>query len=397
MTAATLPFAAVCCRYSAADYPLDFAYYAHANGPERMFFTYAEKNTPFTLSPESLDWHLAKGWYRMGSTIFTTHFLFFKNRPYSAVWIRIDLQEFAFSKSQRRLLRKNAQLFEVAIAPRTIDEEREELYDRYAADFDGRLSPTIADSLEDYGGDVVFNTHEVTVRERVSRQLVACSYFDLGDDSAASILGIFDPQLRTFSLGYYTMLLEMEYCLDRGFRYYYPGYVVPDYRRFDYKLRLGPAQYYDVRTERWRAYESLDPLREGPVEAQVHALTALVEQLARRGYASTLKIYPLFEAGLYDIWNDDYFPYPYLVQLSELAGKSIFVVAYDPKESEYFLLECRHMAQTQLLFNAEYLKTFHAEGFVTDLLAVRRLIFRTPHVGYAAEVCAALRGGRLQA
>ncbi len=364
--------------------------------PVRMFFNYAEKNTPFTLSPESLDWHLAKGWYRMGSTIFTTHFLFFKNRPYSAVWIRIDLQSFAFSKSQRRLLRKNAQLFEVAVAPRVIDEEHEELYDRYAADFDGRLSPTIADSLEDYDGDVVFNTYEVSVRERISGRLVACSYFDLGNDSAASILGIFDPALRTFSLGYYTMLLEMQHCLDRGFRYYYPGYVVPDYHRFDYKLRLGPAQYYDVRTESWRAYRSLDPLREGPVEAQVHALTGLVEQLARRGQASSLKIYPLFEAGLYDIWNDDYYPYPYLVQLSELAGKSIFVVAYDPKESNYFLLECRHMAQTQLLFNAEYLKTFHADGFVTDLLAVRRLLLRSPQVSYVADVCAALRGGGKQ-
>ena len=363
-----------------------------------MFYTYAEKNTPFTLSPESLDWHLAKGWYRMGSTIFTTHFLFFQNRPYSAVWIRIPLKAFTFSKSQRRLLRKNAQLFEVSVGPRVIDEEHEELYSRYSADFDGRLSPTIADSLEDYDGEVVFNTYEVSVRERISGQLVACSYFDLGDDSAASILGIFDPELRTFSLGYYTMLLEMQYCLDRGFSYYYPGYVVPDYRRFDYKLRLGPAQYYDVRTESWQAYGTFDPLRNGPVEAQVHALTALVDQLGRRGYASTLKTYPLFEAGLYDIWNDDYYPYPYLVQLSAIAGKSIFVVAFDPKESHYFLLECRHMAQTQLLFNAEYLRTFQAEGFVTDLLAVRRLILRTPHASYAADVCVALRGGqRLQA
>ena len=356
-----------------------------------MLYNYAEKNTPFTLSPESLDWHLAKGWYRMGSTIFTTHFLFFQNRPYSALWIRIDLKNFAFSKSQRKLLRKNAQLFDIAVAPRKIDDEHEELYDRYAADFDGRLSPTIADSLEDYGSETVFNTFEVSVRERLSGQLVACSYFDLGDTSAASILGIFDPNLRSFSLGYYTMLLEMQYCMDHGLRYYYPGYVVPDYHRFDYKLRLGPAQYYDVRTASWSDYRTLDPDRDGPVEAQVHALKAFIDQLARRGYASELKVYPLFEAGLYDIWNDDYFPYPYLVLLSNTTGKEIYVVAYDPKERNYFVLECRHMAQTQLLFNAEYLRTFRTEGFVTDLLAVRRLLVKTPHVVYAADVCAALR------
>ena len=83
-----------------------------------MLFSYADKSTPFTLSPESLDWHLGNGWYRMGSTIFTTHFLFFKNRPYSAIWIRVGLQNFRFSRSQRKLMRKNAQLFDVRVGPR---------------------------------------------------------------------------------------------------------------------------------------------------------------------------------------------------------------------------------------------------------------------------------------
>ncbi|MBB4077708.1 arginine-tRNA-protein transferase [Lewinella aquimaris] len=356
-----------------------------------MLFSYAEKNTPFILSPDTLDWHLARGWYRMGSTIFTTHFLFFKNRPYSALWIRIDLQDFAFSRSQRKLLRKNSQLFTTVVATRTIDEEHEDLYDLYAEQFDGRLSPTIADSLEDYDGDVVFNTWEVSVRERVSGKLVASSYFDLGNESAASILGIFDPNLRSFSLGYYTMLLEIQFCLDRGIRYYYPGYVVPGYARFDYKLRLGTAEYFDIRTDKWQPYRELDPLREGPVEAQVHALTKFVELFNDLGHSVQLKVYPLFEAGLYDIWNDDYFPYPYLVPLTEIMEKEIFVVAYDPKDRNYFMLECRHMVQTQLLFNAEYLKTFRAEGFVTELLAVRRIIVRTPSVEHIAKVCDAMR------
>ncbi len=356
-----------------------------------MLFSYAEKNTPFTLSPESLDWHLAKGWYRMGSTIFTTHFLFFKNRPYSAVWIRVDLRDFAFSKSQRKLLRKNQELFQVRVAPRIIDEEHEELYDRYAAQFDGRLSPSIADSLEDYDGEVVFDTWETSVRESISGKLVASSYFDLGNDSAASILGIFDPRLKSFSLGYYTMLLEIQHCLDLGLRYYYPGYVVPNYRRFDYKLRLGPAEYFDLRSNDWLPYRNFDPGEEGPVEVQVHALHAFIQEYASRGRRARLSTYPLFEAGLYDIWNDDYFPYPYLVSLTSLTDKVILVVAYDPKERLYFVMECRHMIQTQLLFNAEYLRAFREEGFVTDLLAVRRVILKTPSPRYAVDTCYQLK------
>lgn len=357
----------------------------------RMLHSYAEKNTPFTLSPQSLDWHLAKGWYRMGSTIFTTHFLFFQDRPYSALWIRVVLEEFTFSKSQRKLLRKNAQLFDVNIGPRVIDAEREALYARYAADFDGRLSPTISDSLEDYNGEVVFNTYEVTVRDRVTQQLVACSYFDLGNSSAASILGIFDPKLRAFSLGYYTMLLEMEFCLAQGFDHYYPGYVVPGYRRFDYKLRLGPAQYYEVRSGDWRPYVDLSPEVDAPVEVQRRKLTAFVDALANIGRHSALKIYPLFEAGLYDIWNDDYYPYPYLVPVTALSGKIIYVVAFDPRERVYLLLECKHMIQTQLLFNTEYLKSFESANFLTELLAVKRVICRSPLLATVVTAVASLK------
>ncbi|WP_116127913.1 arginine-tRNA-protein transferase [Lewinella sp. IMCC34183] len=356
-------------------------------------FSYAEKSTPTTLSPEMLDWHLSRGWYRMGSTIFTTHFLFFQNRPYSALWIRIDLQGFRFSRSQRKLLRKNAKLFDTAVAPRSITPEREKLYRKYADSFDGRLSPTIADSLEDYDNDVIFNTWEVTVRDRVSRQLVACSYFDLGDHAAASILGIFDPDLGSFSLGYYTMLLEMEYCLTRGMRYYYPGYVVPGYRRFDYKLRLGDAEFYDVRVSEWRPYTEFDAEKEAPVEAQVFALESFVNAYAVHGPRPRVKVYPLFEAGLYDIWNDDYFPYPYLVPLRRSGNQPLLAVAFDPKDREYLVLECRHMIQTQLMFNAEYLQSFGTEAFLTDLLAVRQVLLRTPYVERAAEYAAALNLG----
>ncbi len=356
-----------------------------------MSFSYAEKSTPYTLSPESLDWHLSRGWYRMGATIFTTHFLFFQNQPYSALWIRVDLQGFQFSKSQRKLMRKNAKLFDTAVRPRRIDAERERLYRKYADAFDGRLSPTIADSLEDYDDDVVFDTWEVSIRERVSGVLVAASYFDLGSTSAASILGIFDPKLNSFSLGYYTMLLEMEFCLSRGFRYYYPGYVVPGYHRFDYKLRLGDSEYFDIRSETWQPYRELDPQTEAPVEAQRHALRIFAEVYKQLQPDADLrvKVYPLFEAGLYDIWNDNYFPYPYLVPMPK-KGRPQVVVAFDPKDRVYQVLVCRHMVQTQLMFNAEYLDSFGSESFVTDLLAIRERRLLTPHAATAAQFCLTL-------
>ncbi|MEM9527965.1 MAG: hypothetical protein AAGA31_15225 [Bacteroidota bacterium] len=356
-----------------------------------MLFSYADKNTPFVLSPESLDWYLGKGWYRMGANIFTTHFLFFNNRPYSAIWIRVDLQGFTFSKSQRKLMRRNANLFELSRGPRIIDEERNTLYRKYAHEFDGRLSSSINESLEDYNGDTVFNTYETTVREKVSGKLVAASYFDLGERTAASILGFYDPDLKSFSLGYYTMLLEMAYCLEQGMRYYYPGYVVPGYERFDYKLRLSKkSQFFDLQTETWQPYDQVNIDANGPTEIQVRALNELIKHLPVRGKQTSISIYPLFEAGLYDIWNDDYVPYPYFYSLGIDSTDNMIVVAFDPKERAYLVLQCHHMAQTQLLFNANYLNTFIDDNYFTDLLAIRFILFKSSDLEDIVRACRAM-------
>lgn len=354
-----------------------------------MLFPYAEKNTPFVLSPESLDWYLGKGWYRMGANIFTTHFLFFQQQAFSAIWIRIDLKDFRFSKRQRKLMRRNAKLFTVASGPRVIDRERNDLYRRYAADFDGRLSPTISDSLEDYEGtDSVFNTWETTVRETVSGQLVGVSYFDLGDEAAASILGVYDPKLKSFSLGYYTMLLEIAFCLERGMRYYYPGYVVPGYQRFDYKLRLGPSEYFDIRTDSWRPYDQEDIEQNGPTEIQRKMLALLAEGIHEKvGKANPVLTYPLFEAGLYDVWSEDYIPYPYFYPLGADSAGNMLIVCFDPKEQEFMILECIHMIEAQLMFNTSYLNNFDQGHFFSELLAIRNILFRSPSPEVIIQTC----------
>ena len=343
-----------------------------------MPYAYADKVTPSVLSPESLDWYLGQGWYRMGDSMFTTHFLFFGGVPYSAIWIRQSLAGFGFSKSQRKLMRKNAKLFRVAVGPRVIDEERNELFRRYADDFDGQLSHSIAESMQDFmDPPALFNTYEVTVRDRVSGQLVAVSYFDLGERTAASILGIYDPLLKTFSLGYYTMLLEMEFCLSQGMEHYYPGYVVPDYGRFDYKLRLGPSEYYDVRTESWLPYDGADIARNGPVQSQLHHLRALLHTLAPASAPEkAILIYPLFEAGLYNLPEGEYLPYPYFLPLRVMNAHRLQIIVFDPHEQAYFVLLVRHAMAAQQAFNPNYLNSFDADRYFCSLMAVEETLTR---------------------
>ncbi|MEO0339438.1 MAG: GNAT family N-acetyltransferase, partial [Bacteroidota bacterium] len=241
---------------------------------------FAAKHYPEQITGAELDLYLSKGWYRMGQTIFTTHFLCFGQNFYSAIWIRLDLEQYAFRKSLRKLLKKNDQVLDFNYGPARIDPAREELYALYRKDFPGIIAPSILDSLQDGEHFNIYNTLEFTAY--LDDELVALSYFDIGQDSISSILGIYHPAHKDRSLGFYTMLKEIEYCLDHGIRYYYPGYVVPGYTRFDYKTRIGATEYYCLDTEDWEPFSNLQE-ENIPINLIQNQLLALQEQMAKAG------------------------------------------------------------------------------------------------------------------
>ncbi len=189
------------------------------------------------ISPRELDQHLARGWYRMGQGIYTCSLLWGKTGQTPVIWLRLPLHNFRFNKRQRRIMRRNAQRFRVEIRPFEFYEEQEELFKVYKASFDGSLSNSF--KLQVNGGnDVnVFDSKEIAIYD--GERLVAFSLFDLGWLSATSISGIYHPDYARYSLGYWTMLLEIEYAQSIGKHFYYPGYVAPGISKFDYKLRIG--------------------------------------------------------------------------------------------------------------------------------------------------------------
>ena len=213
-----------------------------------------------TLAPRTLDRYLSEGWRPTGQSLYRCHYLRTDEEElHGCVQLRLPLEGFGFGKHQRKLLRRNARRFTSSIQRATYpDSEKLDLHDRYLASRRDESRPSMGYHVETAQGERFLDTHEVRVYDRESEELVAFSFFDLGQDSMYSKVGIFDPRLKSFSLGYYTMLLEIEYALDRGVRLYYPGYFSPSYPKFDYKLRLGEMEFYDIGSQpaRWRA---LDP------------------------------------------------------------------------------------------------------------------------------------------
>lgn len=339
---------------------------------------FAEKHYPEELLPEELDAYLAQGWYRMGQSIFTTHFLCFGEQFYSAIWVRLALQGYEFSKRLRKLVRRNDDTFETVFTPFDLTKEKEELYLLYKQAFPGTLAPSLKDSLMDGEESSVYNTWEVNVYDR--DELVAVSFFDVGKGSAASIMGIYHPDYSRHSLGFYTLLMEILFCKDRKMEYFYPGYVVPGYPRFDYKLRIGAVDYLNLSNRKWMPFTKLTSA-EVPLDKMVRKLDELQEILKKTGLTTRRLFYPLFEANLFAFWQTDYFDFPiFLLCYPQEKASEYFIVIYDVMDEAYHLLECAPMDDLMFYVNDSYVNLFDKRRFFLELLVIKDKLSTSKHI-----------------
>lgn len=336
---------------------------------------FAEKHYPEELLPEELDAYLAQGWYRMGQSIFTTHFLCFGEQFYSAIWVRLALDDYTFSKSLRKIFRRNKEQFRTEFSKSRITADKERLYQRYKIEFPGVLAPTLKESLLDGEDSSIYDTYEVNVYD--GDKLIAVSFFDAGRDSAASILGIYDPDYGKHSLGIYTLLAEIAFCMQNNLLFFYPGYVVPGYSRFDYKLRIGDVEYYDLASRTWLPHVNL---KKGdiPMEKMEHKLTELQTTLKRQGIPCKKLYYPLFEANLFAFWQTDYFDFPiFLLCYPKEKASSYFVIIFDVRDGAYHLLECSPLDDLMFYVNESYANLFDRRRFFLELIVIKERLLRT--------------------
>ncbi len=180
-----------------------------------------------------LDFWLSQGYYRMQQDFFTCRFVYFDNTYYAVQWLRIVLPNVQYGKSQLRLLRINER-FAVAVKPFVLTEEMEALYARYRASIDFDAPESVESCLLGGATYNAFDTRIVEVRN--DNQLIAAGIFDNGTRSIAGIMNFYDPAYRKQSLGKYLLLQKLNYARAGQKLYYYPGYLVHNYPKFDYKL-----------------------------------------------------------------------------------------------------------------------------------------------------------------
>lgn len=185
------------------------------------------------MKGNELDFWLSRGYFRMQQDMFTCRYVVFDDTYHSVQWLRIVLADVEYGKDQLRLMRIN-KAFDVAVRPFVLTAELETLYAQYRCSINFDAPESVESCLLNGAFFNAFNTSVVEIRDE--GRLIAAGIFDNGVRSIAGIMNFYHPAYRKHSLGKYLMLLKMSHAQAQRKAYYYPGYRVDNYPKFDYKL-----------------------------------------------------------------------------------------------------------------------------------------------------------------
>ncbi|WP_420863279.1 arginyltransferase [Algirhabdus cladophorae] len=195
---------------------------------------------------------------------------------------RIRVADFAPTKSQKRVLRKNGRLSRAAISP-WATETQFALFRRY---LDHRHADGGMADMDIF--EFAAMVEETPIRSRVIEYsdpptqdaprgtLAAVCLTDVLDDGLSMVYSFFEPELANDSIGTYIILDHIAVAREAGLPYVYLGYWVPGSRKMGYKARFKGLEVY-----RQGAWEDMtDP---SDYDSETHPLSVdpIAEQVAK--------------------------------------------------------------------------------------------------------------------
>lgn len=202
---------------------------------------------------------ILRGWRRFGAMYF---------RPIcqecrSCESLKIDVANYAFSKSERRVLRKNAHLETIIRSP-ALSRDHLELFDRYhrykhhTRSWDEpKVDPknyyaSFIQGHGDFGYEILYFDN---------RTLVAVDLVDILDEGISSVYCYYDPEYTHLSLGRYTLLQQIRFAQELGLKWVYLGYYVESCQSLAYKAEYKPYLQLQGRPEEsdhpiWKDHEN---------------------------------------------------------------------------------------------------------------------------------------------
>ncbi len=197
----------------------------------------------------ALDLYLARGWFRSQHTMFVSYFMNAGEKIHDIVPLRIDLRNYRVPAKIEKMFRRLGE-FEFWVSPFYPNAEFFELlrrykhYEEFGYQWDHFESFKITPPL--------FRTYEIKMKH--NDRVAAIGLIDLGQRSAMGLLNIYDPEYGRYSPGKLLVAAKINWLQSMHYRYFYPGYFVPGYAKFDYKLQFAPqaTEYIDFLDGHWK-------------------------------------------------------------------------------------------------------------------------------------------------
>lgn len=205
------------------------------------------------------DWEhlLSSGWDRVGQFFFHRRYDLFQSVldenliALELMPMRYALNGFTFSKSQRIIKKKNADL-ERIYRPAFIDDEKLQMFEKW---YENRFFTMGSIYTWVSGNDKPFPTYEVCLYKH--KKLVACSFFDITETAQYSTLAMYDTDEKDRSLGTYTLMSEIEHGIEQHKQYHYPGHAYLQKSIYDYKKRFNNLERFDWDSATWTSLSRL--------------------------------------------------------------------------------------------------------------------------------------------
>lgn len=291
------------------------------------------------LPPAELDRYLEKGWRTTGQAVYNCNFLWLESgEMISVLPMRLQLKGYQFSKSMRKMMRRNLDRFQVVYGPAiNMNSEAYRVNLAYLQQNPDKSLPNLDYHITGNYLRRVLNTWECRIYDGC--RLAAISYFDLGNNSAYGKAGIYDPAYSQFSLGLFTMGLEVEFCQRRGLSRYFPGYVSDDNPMFNYKHRLGKMDFFDVVSQQWLPYKAGE-VRQQPIRIIRAKLENAIDLLkASSDLQVELMVYPYLDARYASLGYNEYLDVPLFVLLKQTGHDRYHLLTYLPQRDCFQVLK----------------------------------------------------------
>jgi len=181
---------------------------------------------------------IERGWRRFG-------YMFF--RPVCAECtacesFKIDVKNYKFSKSERRVLRKN-EATKIVIQRPQVTSTHLELFEKYHSHMKDKRGwkheqteakhyySSFVHGHGDFGYEVLYFIED---------KLVGVDLVDILPNGISSIYFYYDPDFDKYSLGTFSMLQQIKIAQENDFAWIYMGYYVKGCQSLEYKSRYRP-------------------------------------------------------------------------------------------------------------------------------------------------------------